>query len=282
MSDKQEVTQVETPTAPLPGSPEYDAAMVARWRASQGPTQEQNTPSPQSDNKPTRPEYIPEKFWDAEKGEARLSDVFKSLTELEGKLTKSNQEAKTEQTPADGGEADPAKAVVEGAGLDWTAIQAKVVKDGKLEETDYAALAKAGVPKEMVDDYLDARRYMVEAETAKANAYVGGEKEMDGLINWAAANLTDAEKNTYNEMLASPRWKVAIDTLKTMRSQAKPTAGEPNNIGANAAGTPSAAGYQSVEEMKRDMRDPRYQTDPAFREQVAHKMQFASWKYDRR
>ena len=45
------------------------------------------SPPPQ-EGAPTRPEYLPEKFWDADKGEPRWEDLAKSYGELERKIGK--------------------------------------------------------------------------------------------------------------------------------------------------------------------------------------------------
>ena len=45
---------------------------------------------------------------------------------------------------------------------------------------------------------------------------------------------------------------------------------------AGAQGTGSAAGYQTTAEMTKDMSDPRYQTDPAFTQEVYRKLQNSS------
>ena len=46
----------------------------------------------------------------------------------------------------------------------------------------------------------------------------------------------------------------------------------------NVAG--STFGYRSKAEMKRDMSDARYATDPSFRREVAQKIQSATWDMD--
>ena len=42
---------------------------------------------------PERPDYVPEKFWDKEKGKLRDEDVFKSLGELEKQFSQGKHKA---------------------------------------------------------------------------------------------------------------------------------------------------------------------------------------------
>jgi hypothetical protein len=45
---------------------------------------------------PTRPDFIPEKYWDGTKGEPRVQDMAKGLSELEGRLSKGKETYKAE------------------------------------------------------------------------------------------------------------------------------------------------------------------------------------------
>ena len=281
------VTPESGATPPAPGTPEHDAAMAAKYRDAKAAAQA-NKEAPTDDNrqvfKPERPADVPEKFWDAEKGEVRVTELLKSLGHLESELTKTKQGKGADEPTLpkiETNDDDAAKAAAESAGLDWQVLTDKIAKDGKIDDSDYAALEEVGIPKELVDQHIELSKYKAEAEAKLALDHVGGQEKMNELMAWAGKNLSADEKAKYNSMLASKDWKVALDTLNTKFKESRPTAGEPSLVSGNAPANGSAAGYQSVAQMKADMADPRYQTDPAFRDQVAQKMQFASWRHDR-
>jgi hypothetical protein len=83
----------ENKAPPTPGTPEYDAHMIAIAEGKVATVDHNAKPAapaegtanvaPSNDNKPQRPEHIPEKFWDAEKGEVRVEEMAKSYAELE-------------------------------------------------------------------------------------------------------------------------------------------------------------------------------------------------------
>jgi len=79
-----------------------DKGLLANASAEADAVREEPVGEPESiphraeDVKPTiadRPDYIPEKFWDKDKGKTREKDVFKSLSELEKKFSQGQHKA---------------------------------------------------------------------------------------------------------------------------------------------------------------------------------------------
>ena len=268
-----------TNAAPLPGSPEYDVAMAAKWRASKGDegTGEKPTESAPSE----RPEHIPEKFW--RDGKLDTDALLKSYTELEKTrgAGKAPDPLKIEgEQPGQTTTTDAAKDATNAAGLDWNVLQQKIATQGALDDSDYSALAKAGIPKDVIDGHVKLVQDRLAAEKREAIQYLGGEKAANAALSWAAQNLSEQDKAQINALLASPNWRIGLDAIKARMGAASRTAGEPE---AGAYGNqPSAPpGYRSRAQMKADMASPQYRNDPAFREQVAQKMRNATWDLDR-
>src|SRR5262245_10290112 len=97
--------KTETPTPPAPGTPEYDAAMIALAEGKvstvdhdappAGPVASTAEIKPNAEQKPQRPECCPEKFWNAETGVVNQEGLAKSYAELErARATPPKQEAK--------------------------------------------------------------------------------------------------------------------------------------------------------------------------------------------
>lgn len=253
---------------------EVDASLLARF---EGKAQDESVTPPADTQEPkVRPDNIPEKFWDAEKGEVRVDDLLKSYTELE---SKGSTPQASQEEPAAG----EAEAAVEAAGLNWDDLGTKINDKGSLDEADYAALAKVGVPKEVADRYIELVKGERAAATNAAYEYAGGEQATNELLDWAAKSLPKDQIEGYNAMLASANWKVALDTLKTLKGQTSATAGEPRLTSTpGLPGSPGAVGYASEDQMKADMRNPVYfQMTPegaAFRAQVQEKVRLASYR----
>jgi hypothetical protein len=221
----------------------------------------------------TAPEGVPAKFWDAEKGAVNVDALLKSYGELE-----KAHSAPVDDTPTP--DHDVAQQAVKDAGLDWDTIVGKA-SSGGLEDSDFAALEGVGIPKAVVDNYLTLARNESLRQTELAHQHVGGEAKMNELLDWAAANLSAPEIATYNQMLGTrDGWKPALDVISAKMAAASKTAGEPTLQG-GVGGRADTAGYRSRAEMSKDMASPQYQTDPAFRAQVAQKVAVSHFELDR-
>lgn len=269
-------TTTETET-PVPGSPEYNEAMAsvkreARGETSPTTTEETISPTDEAVDAPTKPEGVPDKFWDAEKGEVNVEALVKSYTELE----------KSKGEPKDEAEAE-AETVEAAPALDFDDLSAKVQSEDGLSDDDFAALESAGIPRNIVEAHVELLKFHQEVQTERAEAYIKEATGEDGasLMAWADKNISEAEKAIYNEQLAGPNWKVAVDTLVMLRGRSK-GAGEPNLETGVAAGTQGGVGYASRDEMRADMMNPLYNTQNAegelFRQQVQAKMANAAWR----
>jgi hypothetical protein len=271
-----EPTTTTEPTEPQPGTEEYNAMMAARYREMQGRTEP-----------PARPEHVPEKFWNAEKGEVNVDALLKSYGELEKtrstttETPKPTDPAAPPKIPENTDEA--AKQAVENAGLDWGKLETKLAETGSLEDSDIEALVKGGVPKSIVDNYLTLIKNESARQTEQAHAHVGGEEKMTEMLGWAAKNLSAAEIAQYNKMLATrDGWKPALDVISAKMAAASKTAGEPNLRTPSGGNPPGGEGYRSRADMMKDMSSPEYQTNPGFRAQVAQRMSVSTFDLDNR
>lgn len=250
----------------VPGSPEYDAAMAAKFDKATGQTTEETTAVP------ARPDHIPEKFWDAEKGEVRMDALLKSYSELEKARGKPAAEP-TKEPAADPATAtaDEAQQVVEAAGLDFTAMSQEFMETGELSEDTYKSLEGKGIPKEMVDSYIAGQQALAEQWNNTGYEVAGGKDQYSKMIAWAADALSPSEKLAFNSATQGDvdQMKLAVAGLK-QRYEAE-NGKAPGLLGGDTS-LASNSGYQSRAQMTADMKNPLYKTDPAFRTTVERKL----------
>lgn len=268
MSDTTSAQAEDKPL--IPGTPEYDVAMATKYREAKGETIE--TPAVEA---PKPPEGVPEKFWNPETGQIDTEKLLNSYKELEA--TKGQKPEDDANRAAENDKAT--QDIVEKAGLDWNTLVEKVSTNGKIDDADYEALEKTGIPKGLVDDIIEMRVQQFEREQTAAIEYAGGQEAADEMMAWAAENLSEKDKAYYNELLSGPHWRVAVDSLNARRGAASKTAGEPQLASGRSTGSSAAVAYQSKAEMTADMRDPLYfERSPrgeAFRAQVMQKAKLA-------
>ena len=160
---------------------------------------------------------------------------------------------------------------------DQTRYGEELARDGKLSDASYAELAKKGLPRDLVDQFIQGQQAASERFFGEVYQFVGGKERYDEMMRWASANLSEEEKASYNEMLGSRKTttiKAGLTALFNAFEKASPTP-----PAAQLSGTGSAAGavggsdiYTSREEMAADMGKDDYWKNPAEQRRVAEKI----------
>lgn len=153
----------------------------------------------------------------------------------------------------------------------------ELARDGKLSDASYAELAKKGLSRDLVDQFIQGQQAASERFFGEVYEFVGGKARYDEMMRWASANLSEEEKASYNEMLGSNKTttiKAGLTALFNAFEKASPTP-----PAAQLSGTGSAAGavggsdiYTSREEMAADMGKDDYWKNPAEQRRVAEKI----------
>lgn len=268
-----------------PAAPQLNAAEQAAVAAAQAGIQQPdpNNPAPPQGTPaaPQRPDYIPEKFWDAEKGEANLEGLAKSYAELEKSRGEAPKDEPAGKQRADGKvEKAVAEAAAEAAGGDspelQTAVQAasqQFAENGEIGDDAYAALEKAGLPRDMVDLYVAGLEAQTREQMGQLHSLVEGADNYNAMIDWAAKNLDDAGIDAFNNALDNPSIReFAVRDLYSKFSNANPSEGK---LTAPAGGQAGAQGdvYKSMDDLVNAQMDDRYGTDSAYTQQVQDKVQ---------
>lgn len=234
------------------------------------------------DGKPVRPEAIPEKFWNADKGEVNVEALLKSQKDGEEAIRLA--EANKQLTPEEIAAAAAAKAAAEkDAPTDQvasiTAASAEFAEKGELTTETYDALAKVGLSKDMVNEYIEGQTAIRTTLTAAAHSpFEGSADEYSKAADWAADTLSDDEIAALDVQLTSrnpalvTQGAIALQAKYAAQADVDPTLTIHGDGGTSVTGTI----FKSSAEMKAAMRDPKYAKDSAFRAEVAGKIDRAS------
>lgn len=237
-------------------------------------------PNAVPDNRPQRPEGIPEKFWDAEKGEVNVSALVQSYTELE-KMRGQKPEEKAEEPSVDKPAADEnGKIKVEDEAEETaenplaTAMETareQFAANGEVSDEAIAALEEAGIPREIFDVYMAGIQAQSKQLMASVYETAGGEEAYTAMTKWASANLSKEQIEAYNSALDNPDMReTAILGLKAKFTSARPSEG--NLVTPHDTPSASADIFTSLQELTAAQRDPRYGTDPAYQKSVIEKL----------
>ena len=205
------------------------------------------------------------KFKDAE-------DLEKAYIELQTKLGQPKEEA---QPKAE--EAPPEETVEEeddfGETL-WEEAQGEKFSQETLERL------KGMNPGQLAKLYLDYRSNQApqgpKIDEAGANSLremVGGNQSYENLTKWAQSNYSEQDINRYNTVMNSGDPDAMYFAVQALNSRYNDANGmeAPLITGRGAPQTVDA--FRSQAEVVRAMSDDRYDTDPAYRAQIAQKLE---------
>lgn len=204
-----------------------------------------------------RPEWLPEKFKSPE-------DLAKAYSELEQRMSAPQEDQPQEQE---------VREELDNAGVDYDALSQEFWQNGDLSDESYDALEKAGIPRSIVDSYIDAQMAMVENQRSAIMGEVGGPDGYAELTAWAADNLDQSEIDYYNKVIDGNDFdaiRMVVRSVAARRDAAEGVEPSRNLSGSVTGGTGGV--YESVSQLMSDMQSKQYETDPAFRAQVEAKL----------
>lgn len=254
--------------------PKHVEAMIAKVDSSQAAATDTQDALPTA---PTKPEWVPEKFWDAEKGEVRTEAMAQSYKELESKqgVKKDEAQAAPEKAP----EADPSAATQEDAakelaskGLNLDDFSTEFQQAGGLSDESYKKLEEAGYPRAYVDTYIAGQKALATQFQSEVKTIAGGDEGFTAMVEWAATNADPKEIAAYNRAIDSgdiEQAKLAVAGMYGKFQAARPD--EPSLI-AGSGGRVTGDVYEARAELIKDMASEEYKTNPAYRRKVQDKL----------
>ena len=206
-----------------------------------------------------RPAWLPEKFKSAE-------DFAKSYQELESRFTKESQQP------------DPLeKAVATGQlSLQDVAPMSKEFADtGEISEASYKLLAKKGVPRELVDAYVEGQKSLADNQVSTIYSSVGGQDQYKAMTTWASENLAQDEVAAFDQLIESGNQASILMAVRGLHARYTAADGTPRLLQGNASNAGTSA-FRSLAELTAAMKDPKYKSDPAYRKDVEEKLRVSN------
>jgi hypothetical protein len=214
-------------------------------------TQEETVPDLEDAAEDAQPEWLPSKFKTPE-------ELAKAYEQLEKKMG--------ENPPDEREDLDPE------APLDFTGMSTEYWENGELPEARYAELESKGIPREIIASYLEGQQAIVSGIQQSVFTEVGGEQQYIQMMEWAQNNLSESEVAIYDNSVNSNSMENTLYAVKGLHARYASEAGvEPNLISGDGTSSTGST-YQSAAEVKADMSNPLYKTDPTFRATVAKRL----------
>ena len=163
--------------------------------------------------------------------------------------------------------------------------------NGTLSDEMYDTLGKAGLNKSIVDSYLEGVRQqagydtsqadpaapiLTDQEIAEVQGIAGGKAGYEQLMAWATDNLSDEDAKNFDEVVETGNKAAVTFAIKALMGQYEDAQGRDSNlITGKQSPTPT---YRSMAEVVRDMNNPLYDKDEAYRDDVRRKLELSNLK----
>ena len=204
-----------------------------------------------------RPEWLPEKF-------NTVEDMATAYQSLEQKLG-SNEEV-TEESGL-----DEIADELEERGVDFDALSNEFAEQGGLTEESYESLLKAGIPRTMVDQFIEGQNAVAGQLQQQAFEQVGGQQAYEDMVSWASESLNEASIDAFNNAMNSGNIETANLAIQGLQAQYRSVNGNEPSLVMGETKSVTGGVFNSAAQLTQAMRDPRYSSDSAYRQEVALK-----------
>ena len=203
--------------------------------------------------------------------------LLKAYEELQSKLGKGEDTEETEEVEAT--EEEETVEVSEAADAISRASEF-YDQNGQLSEDSIEELSKLD-SRELISAYMDFYNQSVSQVQAKEIAadqqaavkqIAGGEQGYTEMIGWAAENLDASEIDAFNSVANSGNVAALRFAVEALNNRYKSAEGYEAPLVTGRRSAPAVKAYRSQAELARDIADPRYSSDPAFRADVEAKL----------
>ena len=149
-------------------------------------------------------------------------------------------------------------------------------ENGGLADEHYAQLEKAGFNREVVDQFLGQQNEAADLSQDQVNTIkesVGGEETYQEMISWAANNLSEDYIQGFDSLVESGNGPAIQMAVAGLQQLFEANMGKDGTMLQGKAPTQGGSVFRSQAELVQAMADPRYDNDPAYRQDVIEKLE---------
>ena len=212
-------------------------------------------------------------------------DLLKAYQELQTKLGSNEKTEEGEEATAEADETPTDEAAEEEEPVDETVdymfeLNKEFEEKGQLSEEAIDKLSAMDT-KDLIASYMkyqaksseQARAGLQNQEAINAiKNSVGGDEAYGEMINWAAQNLPQEEINDYNSITNSGNPTAIKFAVESLANRYRNSEGYEAPLVTGRKADSSVKPYRSQAELARDIGNPLYSTDPAFRQDVEDRL----------
>lgn len=145
--------------------------------------------------------------------------------------------------------------------------------DVRNEEGNEEAEASEEVEETEESEEEDTQETLTEAQAKQLFEMVGGEKAYQSMIGWAGQNLTKQEISMYDSVMGKGDPNAIFFAVQALNSKYTEAVGNDGQLLTGRGGNETVNAFRSQAELVQAMSDPRYDNDPAYRQDVMRKLE---------
>ena len=210
---------------------------------------------------------------------ASAEELEKAYVELQAKLGE-QQKGETEvaeKAPEDKPTLSEGASLITSATDEYYANGNKLTPETlqKFSSMSSQDLINAYMEVQQMPEYQQQQQASVEISEAQVNQIknaAGGEAAYSNIVNWAKANVPAEQINAFDEVVNSGSVQAINLAVAGLKAQYDAANGVEGKMYTGKAPTNSGDVFRSQAELVRAMSDQRYDTDPAYRQDVIEKL----------
>ena len=207
-------------------------------------------------------------------------ELEKAYVELQKKLGEKEQDTEqaTEEQP------DDKPQLSEGASLITSASDEYYANGNKLSDETMAKFS-AMSSQDLIKAYMEVQKTpefqqqqsapaadITPAQVNEIKNAAGGDQAYANIINWAKGSLPQDQLNAFNEVVNSGSVQAIQLAVSGLKSQYDNANGVEGRLVTGKTAPNNGDVFRSQQELVRAMNDPRYDNDPAYRQDVIEKL----------
>ena len=206
-----------------------------------------------------------------------LAGKYKNAEELEKGYLELQQKLSSNQ-PAEKAEPEQTEESAEPSILDRIWEESTTQEEFSPELTEEISKMSST---ELANMYLDYRQANQGAEPARdfskeeiqqLQGVVGGQENYTNMIDWAQKTLNETEVNMFDAVMAKGDPLAAFFAVRSLAYAYNDAVGYDGNVVQGKAPRQNTDQFRSQQELITAMSDPRYENDPAYRQDVMDKL----------
>jgi hypothetical protein len=220
-------------------------------------------------------EMLAGKFKDAE-------ELEKAYIELQKKLGETNEDEglqREEETTEEEVEVSPAAELITNASAEYA--ETGEISAEMMEQ--FSSMSS----QELVDAYVEMQGQLptaeapdlTEAETNIIKNEAGGDEGYTNLMQWSSDNLDAADIEAFDSLVDSGNSRLIRLAVAGLKAEMEKAVGFDGELATGRAPTTTVDVFRSQAEVVQAMSDPRYDRDPAYRNDVFEKLERSNINY---